>query len=86
VEIVPESLDVRDDFFPALSLQMAREQDKGDVADFSFSGGQSRDVLQLQRRIIPEEDLGRILDRSLPGVDEFLFVSNWQRCCGETDL
>src|ERR1700744_5052681 len=72
VEVVPKRLDVRDHLRPSLSLEMAREQDESDVSNLSFPRRETRDVLQLKRRVVPEEHLRCILDGPLPGIDEFL--------------
>ena len=46
---------------------------ESDVADIVGAGGiDAGDALQLERRVVPEEHLGRVLDGSPPGVDELL--------------
>lgn len=53
--------------------QLDKKPTKGDVADLrSARGSDAGDALQLQRRVIPEHDLRRVLDGAPPRIDELL--------------
>jgi hypothetical protein len=46
---------------------------KGDITDLACAGRvESRNILELQGWIIPEENLWSVLDSSSPSVHEFL--------------
>lgn len=73
VEVVAESLDVRDDFVSPCGLEVAREQNKCNVADVRGAcGRQTRHTLQLQRRVVTEENLRGVLNSSTTGINKLL--------------
>ena len=46
---------------------------KGDISNLAIATViDSRDTLELQGRVVAEQNLGRILNSPLPGVDELL--------------
>jgi hypothetical protein len=73
VEVIAESLNVRNDFVSSCGLKMAREQDESDIANISGARRrQTSHTLQLQRRVVTEENLGSVLNGSATGIDELL--------------
>jgi hypothetical protein len=63
---------VRDDIFPTLTGKVTGEQHKGNISNLALASLDSGNVLQLQGRVISEQHLGRVLDRSFPGIHKFL--------------
>lgn len=73
VEVVAESLDVGNDFVSSCGLEVTRKQNESNVADVSSAcGRQTRHTLQLQRRVVTEENLWGVLNSSTTGIDKLL--------------
>lgn len=72
MEIISKRLNVTNNLALPLRRQMSRKQHKCHISHLAFALWQPLLALYLQRRIIPEQHLWRILDRPASCIHEFL--------------